>query len=285
MLRAMVAGRRIQLTGCDDLRIAPYAASFPAFQGEPQFSMEMRETRERVLPFCTAVGCSGRMRWGDLPDGRHILYTAHVGAGPSFSLFFDDAFSDVTLEMTSFSDAEALRYLYLSQCFGYHLLANGGCVLHSAGLKLGGVGIALAGASGVGKSTLAAAICAADPTACNLNDDSPALLEQEDGFWLYGTPFCGGDTAFANDSAPLRAVVMLRQSGDNRLSVLPPFEALVELLSCLPKPAYHEQVSKTAVDRAMRLVQMLPVYRFENDGTAAAAEKLIRELRAHLIIN
>lgn len=284
MLQATVVGRRLRLTGCDDLRVAPYVASFPRFEGQPQFSMDMREVPERVVPFCKAVGRSGRMRWGELSDGRHILYTAPVGTGSSFSLFFDDGFSDVRLEMTSFSDAETLRYLYLSQCFGYYLLATGGCVLHSAGLKLGGAGIALAGASGVGKSTLAAAICAAEPTAVNLNDDSPALLERQDGFWLYGTPFCGGDTAFANDSAPLRAVVMLCQSGDNRLLPLSPQKALAELLSCLPRPAYYEPLCTVAADRAIRLVREVPLYRFENDGTTAAAETLLRELEKEHII-
>jgi len=142
------------------------------------------------------------------------------------------------------------------------LLAHNGLMLHAAFVRCGGKGILLAGPSGIGKSTQAALWqrCA---SAQILNGDR-AALRCENGIWkAWGLPFAGTSRIFCNDSAPLSALVVLRQAKENRLRLLSAREAF----SCVFPELSLQRWDTPSVDKALglflKLSAAVPVYLLE----------------------
>lgn len=270
-MQARIATRTLELVGCEAMHHAPDFAVFSCSTASPDLhiTVQKRETLSRPAgEVLDRHPSAWRVRQA---DGR-IAFCQTNGA---VVLTFDETFSRVTLELAAGNpQADILHYLYVMQSFAYHLLTCGGCALHSVGLKRGQSGIALAGRSGVGKSTMAAHLRALEPTLTVLCEDTSAILQQGTAWKLYGTPFCGDDTLFANDHAPLCGIVFLKKGTGNELRRLQGKDALFALLSTVPRPVFHAALCETAVQLALRLAEQIPIWQYENDGTPQAAQQL-----------
>ena len=99
------------------------------------------------------------------------------------------------------------------------LLQHSGLLLHASLIEYARKGIAFAGPSGVGKSTQADLWCRA-LGAKILNGDRAALRKTEGGWMAYGSPYAGTSGIYCNESAPLSAIVVLRQGEKNSLQRL-----------------------------------------------------------------
>ena len=275
MLKATVATQSIVLTGCDTMRHADKFARFP-FQGEGD-GLQMSVWLHKEPPILDGVklGEHGHTHWCALEDGR----TALMHDKHHFALTFDEDFSNVSLLLSEQAPKrDVLKYLYVSQSFAYRMIAAGGCVLHAAGLRRGERGVALCGASGVGKSTLARHLQEVDKDIRLLCEDAPPIREQHGTLTVYGSPFCGDDEGCERGEAPLSGAILLRQGTQNRLSTLKAGETLYHWLSVIPRPVYHRALCEKATEYAIHLSQTVPMLCFENDGTVEAAAFLKQEL-------
>ena len=275
MLKATVATQAVVLTGCDTMRHADKFVRFP-FQGDGD-GMQMSVWLHKEPPAADGVklGEHGHTYWCRTDDGRRVL----VHDEHHFALTFNEDFSNVSLLLNEHAPKrDVLKYLYVSQSFAYRMIAAGGCVLHAAGLRRGNRGVALAGPSGVGKSTMARHLQELDAEMRVLCEDAPPVMEADGAAMIYGSPFCGDDEACENGEVPLSGVVMLRQAAHNRLLKLEENETLFHWLSVIPRPVYDRALCEKATERAICLSQTVPMLCFENDGTAEAAAFLKREL-------
>lgn len=271
MLRATVATRSLTFVGCDTMLHAADIAKFPCQHDLTDWRIEVRREPTVVAPSAvTQHGSSGK-----LPDGRRVI----CDKDGTFSLVFDKTFSDITLTLQDdFCHVDIYHYLYTAHTFAYHLLSCGGGGVHSAGFVCGGKAVLLVGASGVGKSTMLDRVMALDKGMTVLCEDITAVMQEEGGFRAYGTPFCGEDTRCANASAPLGAIVLLKQAKHNRVHRASFEEAMFGLTESVLRPVYATALCEAAADLAVSLARDVPVFVFENDGTPQAGERLLATL-------
>jgi len=134
----------------------------------------------------------------------------------------------------------------------------GGLPLHAAGVVLAGRGVAFFGASGAGKTTLAAT-----SKAPVLSDELVAIAPGRpfalvrSGFWGEGLP-----AGAAPAGAPLGLLVELAKGPALRLERLGPALAAGRLLASVPVPRVAS-LCRRALEVAAELAQAIPVVRME----------------------
>lgn len=155
-------------------------------------------------------------------------------------------------------------------------------LLHSSFIRVGEKGILFSAPSGTGKSTQAA-LWQQYRQADIVNGDR-AALRCDDGIWTaWGLPYAGTSGIYRNLSAPVGAVVALRQGKTNAIRRLRPAEAIRYLY---PELTLHRWES-VSVDKAMNLLTELvcavPVYLLECRPDEEALCLLERTLKEEIL--
>lgn len=204
----------------------------------------------------------------DLADGA--TWTAFHRRGRDYLLRFPDladfhvAHDGRSVVACPVPDVSAgtLDHLYLNQVLPLALSRQGRLVLHASAVELGGFGVAFSGASGRGKSTLAASfatagyrfltddglqiewhdgLCFATPShpSIRLWQDSQEALNVHDAEHAAPVDYtpkarllAGDHIAFCDQARPLRRVYFLGDGSAMTLSItpVPPAEALMALV-------------------------------------------------------
>ncbi|MEE4271904.1 MAG: hypothetical protein V2I67_09525 [Thermoanaerobaculales bacterium] len=175
-----------------------------------------------------------------------------------------------------------LRYP-LDQILMMYLMAQHRClILHAAGICRGGLGVLFSGVSGAGKSTLSGLLEGLDDTV-HLSDDRVVARKVRDGIRVYGTPWPGEAMVAADESAPLGAVVLLRQAAHHELTRLEPVEALKRLLP-MASILWYDSVRADAAlgwcDELLRSVRAYELAFARDERVRAVVEDLFDELSA-----
>ncbi len=113
--------------------------------------------------------------------------------------------------------------------------------------------------SGTGKSTQAGLW---EQFACaeTLNGDR-SMLRRIDGVWTaFGSPFAGSSGIFRNESAPVRALIVLRQAPENTIRRLPLAEAFRAIYSESVVPRWHQDAHQRVISLVTEIVSEVPVY-------------------------
>lgn len=149
-------------------------------------------------------------------------------------------------------------------------------VLHSSHvLPRQGEALLFSGPCGIGKSTQAA-LWAANAGAEIINGDR-TLIRLGEPVTANGIFFSGTSRINVRHTAPLRAIVLLGQSRENRLQRTGGKEAFFTLLAqCTYHPADPESVKQTTKILA-KLISAVPVYRLDCRPDASAV-KLLEEV-------
>ncbi|HVE77907.1 MAG TPA: hypothetical protein VNA89_03545 [Gemmatimonadaceae bacterium] len=167
--------------------------------------------------------------------------------------------------------------------FAYALTGRGlGVLAHAAGVRLPGGGVLLCpGASGVGKSTLAA-LLAEDlgPGAEVLSDDRVALVEESGVLRAYGTPWRSAAGQAAPGAGPLAAICFVRHGGPPALRPLPTEAATPKLLKALMLPFWSSSEMATLLERLDTIVRAAPAFEFSYAPRPGAGRWLADALAA-----
>ena len=149
------------------------------------------------------------------------------------------------------------------------------CVaVHSSVNVCHGMAAMFLGESGTGKSTHTRLLRERYPDMFLLNDDSPFVRVHDDGqVIVYGSPWSGKTPCYRQESYPLRAMVRLSQAPFNRISALPPLQAIGALLPSAP-PAFNyvEETSDMVCEFVSDVVSSASFYHLECLPDTAAAE-------------
>jgi hypothetical protein len=164
--------------------------------------------------------------------------------------------------------------VYLQSGFQFYrqLLNFNGIMLHSSAIELDGRAYLFSGPCGVGKSTHTMLWQSTFGEKVKVfNDDKPALRRFEDGWYAYGTPWCGKDGININMKVPLGGICFLKQSTENSIRRLDSKEAIVKVIS---QTTYHlrdpEQMVKL-LEIVGKLVEEVPIYELCNRPEPEAA--------------
>jgi hypothetical protein len=110
-----------------------------------------------------------------------------------------------------------------------NLLSQGrGLIVHGCGLIDGDRGLLFAGNSGAGKSTTAR-LWKNLPGVLLLNDDRIILRREEDGIWMYGTPWHGDVSQVSPGRIRLGEIFILTQDKENHALPLTASQLVVQL--------------------------------------------------------
>ena len=146
-------------------------------------------------------------------------------------------------------------------------------ILHASFVRYNGKGIVFSAPSGTGKSTQAA-LWEKYADAEILNGDR-AALRKTDGTWrAYGLPFAGTSGIYRNDSAPLKAVVALRQAENNSVRRIGSTEAFRYLYPETMIHRWDRDFESKATDLLLDVLRDIPVFLLECRPDQEAVEKL-----------
>ncbi len=149
-----------------------------------------------------------------------------------------------------------------------------GCFFHSSAAIINGQGLLFVGHFEAGKSTTVKMLQGKAEILC---DDRNIVRRWPGGFKVHGTWSHGEVPIVSSASAPLRAILFLRKSAQNRLIPLEKhMESLGHLLSCLIKPLATDDWWQKTLDLMEALVREVPCYEMEFDPSG----QIITELQA-----
>lgn len=149
----------------------------------------------------------------------------------------------------------------------HQALAQGGLVLHSAGLVFERQAWIFVGRSGAGKTTLTTKAHRAGATV--LSDDVNLLLPKRDGYRAYAVPFTGEfgrtlDHAGSKDSYPVAGVILLEQGERLAAHRVTPATATARLMVGSPFVNTDEEETDRLLDNLESLASALPVISLQN---------------------
>lgn len=142
---------------------------------------------------------------------------------------------------------------------------------HSSLVDWNGSGILFLGPSGIGKTTQAerwAKYRGADI----INGDLVFVQQTDDGFLGWGTPWHGSSPYCINRAVPLKALVVLKQSKENRIRELTGFEKVSEVSNNVFYPTWLDDGMELCTEILNNLLLKLPVYRLDNRADEEAVE-------------
>ena len=162
------------------------------------------------------------------------------------------------------------------------LLREDRLILHACCVDTALGGILFSGPSGVGKSTQGNLWCSFEQ-ARMINGDRPVLYRKENTWIACGSPYAGSSRCHVNESAAVRAIVLLKQAGECSLRRLGAGEAFRRVYAQLTIGAWNPEHIKTACDRTEQLVTEIPVYELsctpDRDAVDLLKKNLLEEVR------
>ena len=169
-------------------------------------------------------------------------------------------------------NAEDSIYLESGIQFYRQLLNFNGMMLHSSAIELDGRAYLFSGPCGVGKSTHTKLWRSTFGERVKIfNDDKPALRRLDEGWFAYGTPWCGKDGININMKVPISGICFLKQGTENSIRRLDNKEAIQKILS--QTTAKISNVAK--IDKLLQtvggLVGEIPIYELSNTPEPEAA--------------
>lgn len=166
---------------------------------------------------------------------------------------------------------------FLIQAFYTHAVKRHMIQVHSSLIDYQGRGIMFLGPSGIGKTTQAER-WNEYRGAVIINGDMVFVQETEDQFLGWGTPWHGSSPYCENASVPLEALVILKQSRENRIRRLEGFEMVAEVSNSVFYPTWLENGMDLCLETLDHLLTHVPVYLLENRADEEAVALLEQTL-------
>lgn len=142
------------------------------------------------------------------------------------------------------------------------LLNHQGILLHSSFIRWKEKGLLFSAPSGTGKSTQAD-LWVKYEGAEIINGDRAGLRKLDNGWTAYGLPYAGSSGVYRNESAPVTAIIVLRQAEGNRIRPLGPVEAVQYLYPEITVHQWDKDFVNRVMDLLMDLVFNVPIYLLE----------------------
>lgn len=153
------------------------------------------------------------------------------------------------------------------------LLHHQGLLLHSSFIRWQNQGILFSAPSGTGKSTQAD-LWEKYENAEIINGDRAGVRLMDSQWRAYGLPYAGSSGIYKNESAPIRAIVALRQAKENRIRKISAIEAVNYLYPEFTIHRWDKKFTEKALDCMLELFAKVPVYLLECLPDAEAVQLL-----------
>lgn len=193
-------------------------------------------------------------------DKTHFLYPETEDYS-KLCLTYDGTFQeDVALELFA-----AGFYSYMSK--------KQTLLVHASAVKFEDQGIVFTAASGVGKTTQAE-LWAKYKNATILNGDKVFLKQEEDGIHAWGSPWKGSSPYARNESAKLRAIVVLEQAEENSIRKLSVMESMQYFVPHIFFPCWDEECEQAVLTFLDKVLEETEIYLLKCRPDETAVELL-----------
>lgn len=142
------------------------------------------------------------------------------------------------------------------------LIDHSALLLHASVVCCEGQGILFTAPSGTGKSTQAD-LWANYHQAEILNGDRALIRHENGNYRVYGSHYAGSSYIYKDKSAPIRAIIILRQASENRISLPDRKEMFLSLLSQFLLFREDSCVMNAQIDEITALMEQVPIYLLE----------------------
>lgn len=258
----VLSDRKLELTS----ESAPFLCEEP---DRIDLTVTVQETAALPEPPDQGVWESGRCFLGG------TVYHCNGSGKPSYARVTEQPNRDIRIDYLPHSAEALLRTSGLINALGLERLLLGfdALILHASFVRWNGGGVLFTAPPGTGKSTQAS-LWEAYAGAEILNGDR-ACLRRREGQWLaYGMPYAGSSDIFRNAWAPVRGIVVLRQTPENRVRRMQKREALLCLFPELSMRRWDAEFVNHAMDLTGALLGSIPVYLLECRPDQNAVEVL-----------
>ena len=151
-----------------------------------------------------------------------------------------------------------------------------GCMFHSSGVVLDGKGFLFVGHSGAGKSTMVKMLLDKAEILC---DERIITRKVQEGFRIYGTWTHGEVPIFSASSAPLKAILFLKQARKNRITLIhDKAQAIARLSACAFKPLATGDWWENTLSFMEELIAKVPCCLLEFDQSGEVVH-LLRDFK------
>ncbi len=192
----------------------------------------------------------------------------------SFSIFLPKSLKE---EKVLFKKINLMNYL----AFEDVLINHQGFILHSSFISWQNNGILFTAPSGTGKSTQAD-LWKKYEDADIYNGDRTIIRKIEGKYYGFGSPYAGSSGIYRNESAPIKAIVVIEQGPDNVIRRLHGREAFLPLFRETLMNTWNKEYMEKMTDLLMDAVCQIPVYhlfcRPDQDAVNTVKNEILQEL-------
>ena len=182
-------------------------------------------------------------------DREHYLYSS------------EDDYSKLHMHVNKNCSEEIFLELLITGFYSY--MSNKDTLLmHASAVEHNGKGIVFTASSGVGKTTQAE-LWAKYRNARILNGDKVFLKQEADGIYAWGSPWKGSSPYACNESAKLKAIVVLEQAEENSIRKLNVLESMQYFVPHIFFPCWDERCEQAVLTFLDRVLEETEVYLFK----------------------
>lgn len=170
-------------------------------------------------------------------------------------------------DMRNFAINNATMLLFAFTALKYRALE-----MHASVTVKDDRGYLFLGKSGTGKSTHSRLWMEAFEDAWLLNDDNPVVRLEDDGVWVYGSPWSGKTPCYKNARARVGAFVRLHQAAENSIEKARPSKAYIDVYSSCSGLKFMPEVRDELYGVIARVVESVPVFELDCLPNTEAAQ-------------
>lgn len=192
----------------------------------------------------------------------------------SFSIFLPKSLKE---EKLLFKKINLMNYL----AFEDVLINHQGFILHSSFISWQNNGILFTAPSGTGKSTQAD-LWKKYEDADIYNGDRTIIRKIDGKYYGFGSPYAGSSGIYRNESAPIKAIIVIEQGPDNVIRRLHGREAFLPLFRETLMNTWNKEYMEKMTDLLMDAACQIPVYhlfcRPDQDAVDTVKNEILKEL-------
>lgn len=155
-------------------------------------------------------------------------------------------------------------------------------LMHASAVIAGGKSYLFLGRSGTGKSTHSALWLQHVGGSALLNDDHPIIrLDDKGRAIVYGSPWSGKTPCYRNESAPLGAIVRIKQAPYNQIQTLSPIEAYASLVTSCAGMSWDKDLADGKDCTLQQVIATSPCYTLSclpNQEAALLCSQVVRKM-------
>lgn len=200
-------------------------------------------------------------------------------------LYSENEKADITLSIPKEMEAEHEIFVrtniwnYLA--FEDVLINHQAFILHSSFISWQNNGILFTAPSGTGKSTQAD-LWKKYEDADIYNGDRTIIRKIDGKYYGFGSPYAGSSGIYRNESAPIKAIIVIEQGPDNVIRRLRGREAFLPLFRETLMNTWNKEYMEKMTDLLMDAAYQIPVYhlscRPDQDAVNTVKNEILKEL-------